>query len=404
MFCLNHDHPDIIEFLDAKLNRQQIQNANISVVFMNESPASFFDKVKADADHDLVWQGKVIRTIKARELWDRLLANALQNGEPGILNGHLANEMNNIHYCRKLTSTNPCGEIFMQPYSVCCLGALVLTRFIRPGKTLDKRVDWEALHASVSRAVRFLDNVLSVNHYPLKETEVESLATRRIGLGVMGLHDMLLTLGLRYSSQEARDFVEKIMSFIKHTAYDMSTYLAVEKGPFPEFVAEEFLKSGFAKTLKPSIRNKIRTHGMRNCALLTIAPTGTTSIVQGVTSGIEPLFATAVAEGSDVSHFEGSDDVHPRDHFAMQAACQRHVDNAISKTVNIPQDKYTPEMLGELYMEFVPVLKGTTIYPVGSRDNTPLEPYSLEKAYAIARTAKVEDEQVDTCVSGVCGI
>lgn len=433
MFCLNSDHPDILEFLNAKLDLGKINNANISIVFMNESPATFFEKVKADADHHLMWKGKIVKTIKARELWDILLKNALKNGEPGILNGYLANEQNNIAYCRDLISTNPCGEIFMQAYSVCCLGAVVLPRFVKDSKAknINDRFDWGALHTSVGRGVRFLDNVLTVNHYPIPETEVESKKTRRVGLGIMGLHDMLLMLGLKYSSQEGRDFVSKVMSFIKHAAYDTSTYLALEKGAFPEFDAEKFLKSGFVKNLKPSVRNKIRDYGMRNCALLTIAPTGTTSIVQGVTSGIEPIFACAynrkfkdsnldihsevvvhplfeqfVNEGLDVSHFEGSDDVAPREHFLMQAVCQEQVDNAISKTVNIPQEKYTPELLSDLYMEFVPQLKGTTIYPVGSRQDTPLEAIPLKEAYdlVVAGKAKHEEEAIDNCVSGVCGL
>ena len=331
-----------------------------------------------------------------------------------------------------------CGEIGLTKSGNCCLGAIVLPRFIKQdskAKNIKDRLDWEGLHNTIARGVRFLDDVLTVNHYPIPETEIEAQAIRRLGLGVMGLHDMLLMLGLKYSSQEGRDFVDKIMSFIKHTAYDTSTYLALEKGPFPEFNAEKVVNSGFVKTLKPSVRNKIRDYGLRNCAIMTIAPCGTTSIVQGVTSGIEPIFALAynrryqttneegykelksevvvhplfeqfVKDGLDVSHFEGSDDISPRDHFAMQATCQMHVDNAISKTVNIPQNEYTPELLSDLYMEFVPVLKGTTIYPVGSRENTPLDPIPLEQAYALVMEGKTksEEEAIDSCKSGSCGL
>ena len=433
MFCLNHDHPDIVEFLDAKLDLGQINNANISVVFMNESPEDFFEKVRNGDNHDLTWKGKVVQTIKARDLWDKLVSNALKNGEPGILNFHLANKMNNILYTRKLVSTNPCGEIALSTNGNCCLGALVLPRFVNNSKSknLRDRVDWEMLHTSVSRGVRFLDDVLTVNHYPIPETEAESKAIRRLGLGIMGLHDMLLKLGLKYSSEEGRDFVDKIMTFIKHASYDTSTYLALEKGPFPEFDAEKVFDNGFVNTLKPSIRNKIRDYGLRNCAILTIAPTGTTSIVQGVTSGIEPIFAAAynrrfrndsdridseivvhplfeqfVKSDGDVSHFENSDEISPNDHFAMQAICQKHVDNAISKTVNIPQDRYTDAMLSDLYMKYVPHLKGTTIYPVGSRKDTPLEPIPTQAALALVLANKVvsEQESIDTCVSGTCGL
>jgi ribonucleoside-diphosphate reductase alpha chain len=438
MFCLNHDHPDIMEFLNAKLDLGQINNANISVVFMTEDPEDFFKKVKNNEDHDLVWKGKVVKTIKAKELWEKLVTNALKNGEPGILNFHLFNKMNNIPYARKLVATNPCGEIGLTTNGNCCLGAVVLPRFVKrdsKAKNTSDRFDWEGLHTTVARGIRFLDNVLTVNHYPIPETELEAKAIRRLGLGVMGLHDMLLMLGLKYSSEEGRNFVSKIMSFIKHAAYDTSTYLALEKGAFPEFDAQKVCNSGFVKTLKPSVRNKIRDYGLRNCAVMTIAPTGTTSIVQGVTSGIEPIFASAynrkfqvtnedgyrelkseivvhplfeefVNKDLDISHFENSEDISPADHFAMQVVCQEHVDNAISKTVNIPQDKYTSELLSELYMEFVPKLKGTTIYPVGSRKDAPLSPIATFEAFQLVKDKKVvqEEEALDTCVSGVCGL
>ena len=436
MFCLNHDHPDIEEFLDAKLDLKQINNANISVVFMDESPQDFFKKVINDEDHNLVWQGKIIKTIKARALWNRLVENSLKNGEPGILNGHLANEMNTLYPERKMVTTNPCSEIWFEPYGVCCLGSIVLPRFVKAkGKEPKDRIDWQLLHQTVSRGVRFLDDVLTVNFYPIPEIEEESNNVRRIGLGIMGLHDMLLQLGLKYSSQEGRDFVDKIMSFIKHAAYDTSTYLAIEKGPFPLFNKEKFCNSGFVKTLKPSIRNKIKDYGMRNCALLTIAPSGTISIVQGVSSALEPLFAYAynrrfrtedtkghtviekeivvhplfeqhIRDGMDVSHFESSDEIAPEDHLAMQVVCQKHVDNAISKTTNIPQNKYTVEMLSDLLMRFIPDLKGTTIYPVGSRAETPLEPIPMGNAveYVLKNQSVTETEQIDNCKSGVCGL
>lgn len=435
LFGLNHDHPDIEEFLDAKLDLKAINNANISVVFMNESPEDFFQKVRNNEDHHLIWQGKIVKTIKAKDLWNRLMKNGLTSGEPGLLNLHYANEMNNIHYCRKLEATNPCGEQVLQPYSVCCLGNVVLPRFVKEGsraKDLRDRIDWELLHTTVSRGVRFLDDVLTVNYYPIPETEEESKLTRRIGLGFMGLHDMLLKLGLKYSSQEGRDFVEKIASFIKHAAYDTSTYLAVEKGSFPLFDAEKFLQSGFVKTLKPSIRNKIRDWGMRNCAVLTLPPTGTTSIIQGVTSSGEPIFACGyirrfrneddkiaqeivihplfeqfVKDGLDISHFESSDEISPEDHLKMQVILQKHIDSAVSKTINIPQDKYTPELLSDLYMTYFPELKGTTVYPVGSRQDTPLEPLPTQEVFELVSKnvgeLRVEDVMA-TCSTGMCDI
>ena len=431
MFALSHTHPDIMEFLNSKLDKEELNNANISIVFMDESPEAFFEKVRNDADHDLVWKNQVIKTIKARDLWNLVVENALKNGEPGILNGYLANEMNNLHYYADLECTNPCGEIWMQPYSVCDLGAVVLPRFVKmESKAKDplNRIDWDALHQTVQRYVRFLDDVLDVTHYPISEVEVESKATRRVGGGLMGWADMLVRLGIRYSSDEALYVADRVGAFIKNAAYDSSTYLAVEKGPFPEFDATEFLKSGFAKTLKPSVRAKIKAHGLRNCALLTIAPTGTTSLVQGVWGAIEPFIAPAykrnfrdgdeiksevvvmpifeefVRAGLDVSHFEGADEIPVERHFEMQVAFQKHIDNSISKTINIKQDKYTPQQLSDLYMKYVPQLKGVTIYPEGSRDFTPLERLPNEVGVAHVLTNQSVTGMEDNCASGVCGL
>jgi ribonucleoside-diphosphate reductase alpha chain len=316
--------------------------------------------------------------------------------------------------------TGQCGEIWLSAYDCCCLGALVLPRFV---KGLD--MQWEHLEASVRKAVRFLDNVLQVNNYPLPEIAQTCSDIRRIGLGVMGLHDMLLMLGLRYNAPEGLEFVDRVMKFIKHTAYQASIDLAKEKGAFPKFDADKFLQGGFAKTLKPSLRKQIKEHGIRNCALLTIAPTGTTSMVQGMSSGIEPLFAAAyirryrdgdrlaqetvvhplfaqfVAEGWDISHFQGAHDLSIRDHLEMQRVCQKHVDNAVSKTVNVPPG--TPaEELSALYMEFFPELKGVTIYPEGSREDQPLTPLSLEEALGASGSAMLGASGVDNCRGGSC--
>ena len=270
MMCLNIDHGDIEEFLSAKLDLKQLNNANISVVF-DEDPEVFFNAVRNDETWDLVWQNQTVRTVPAKDLWNKIIHNALKMGEPGILNMHLANQMNNIYYCRKLVSTNPCGEICMQPYSTCCLGAVVLPKFVKKGSraaNVRDRIDWEELHETVSTGIRFLDNVLDVTYYPTVELKNESAATRRIGLGIMGLHYFLLELGLKYSSQEGRDIVDKVMTFIKHSAYDAAIHLAIEKGVFPEYNAEKIMESGFIAGLKPSMRSKIRTCGITELCIL----------------------------------------------------------------------------------------------------------------------------------------
>lgn len=421
MFALGLNHGDIEEFLDKKLDKEQLQNANVSVVF-DENPEEFFEAVKKDGELELKFRGRVLNKIPARRLWKKIVKNALHGGEPGLLNGYLANKTNNIWYYKPVICTNPCGEIWLIEYDCCDLGALVLPRFV-----VDGELDWKLLKETITTSVRFLDNVLTVNNYPVPEIKETCSNIRRIGLGVMGLHDMLLLCGLKYSSDAGLEFVDKVMGFIKNAAYEASVDLAQEKGAFPKFDAEKFLKSGFVKTLKPSIRSKIREFGIRNCALLTIAPTGTTSIVCGVSSGIEPLFAPAyvrkfragdelkseivihpllkdfVDRGRSVKHFQGAYDLKLRDHFEMQRTCQRHLDNACSKTINL-MPGVSEEELSDLYIEFFPELKGVTVYPEGSRDDQPLTPLSLEEAVKHVKDAKTEAKSLDACKSGSCDI
>lgn len=453
MFCLNHDHPDILEFVDSKLQssaipahlleklldngveykdipehllRGDLNCANISVVFMNESPEAFFHKVKNDLPHNLMFNGKVVKSISARELWQKMVHNALKNGEPGILNGHYANEMNNLWYCRQLVSTNPCGEIWMQPYSVCCLGALVLPRFV---DMENKSFDWAGLKASTHLLVRFLDDVLDTTHYPIHEVTEESRLTRRIGAGYMGIHDALLMLGLRYSSEAGRGFARTIAEFVKIESYNASIDLAIEKGSF-ELFDQRFCDSKFVKTLPIGLQERISAHGIRNCAINTIAPYGTTAIVQGVTSGFEPMFAPAydrtfvdganglrtetvvhplfkmfVENGWDTSHFEAASDLSAEDHIKMQLLFQENIDNSVSKTININPGVIGEQELSDLFMTHLPHIKGITIYPEESRANTPLKRISNEAGMEFIRqNSSVKAEIIDDCVSGVCAV
>lgn len=421
MLALNLNHGDIEEFLDKKLDLKKLNNANVSVVF-NDSPEEFFDRVRKGEDLELTFRGKVVATVPAKKIWMKIVANALKGGEPGLLNGYYANKMSNIGYYAPLICTNPCGEIWLSAYDCCCLGALVLPRFVRNGK-----MDWDLLKSATGTGVRFLDNVLTVNNYPLPEIKETCSSIRRIGLGIMGLDTMLLELGLAYGSSKALEFVDKVMSFIKNAAYEASIELAKEKGAFPKFDADMFLKGGFARTLKPTIREAIRKYGIRNCALLTIAPTGTTAMVCDVDSGIEksfgpawlrryrdgellreevvvhPLFRKMYEEGKDVSQFKTVYDISMRDHFEMQRTCQKHVDNAVSKTINILQGT-SPDELSELYMEFFPELKGVTIYPEGSRADQPITPMSIEDAIKHLSSTATGAISADSCKDGYCEI
>lgn len=425
MQCLSMSHPDIVEFLDKKLDLNQLNNANVSVVF-DFDPEWFFELVREGSDLPLTFQGKQVGSIPAKELWMRIVNNALKGGEPGILNGFLANRLSNIHYLEKLTSTNPCGEIWMSPYDSCCLGHIVLTRFIKDqgGK---KEFDWDGFRETIRLGVRFLDNVLSVNTYPLPEIEAKCSELRRIGLGVLGLHHMLIELGYKYNSVEGLEFVDRLFKFLKNESYEASIDLAIEKGSFPAFDSEKFLKSAFVKTLRPAIRERIRKHGIRNCALNTIAPTGTISMICETSSGIEPIFAMAyerryrkdndiavevvadplfkryVAEGRSVENFQNAYDLSIRDHLEMQRTCQRHIDNAVSKTINLPPGT-TAEELSELYMEFLPELKGVTVYPVGSREDQPLTPLPADVAEQLVFDAIGQAAGNDSCRNGSCDV
>lgn len=430
MLCLDINHPDMEEFLESKLDLERLNNANISLVLPSSFTAEdFIEAIENNDDIDLVFNGIPSgKTINAKDLWARLVENAWSSGEPGILNGAFANKMNNIAYHEPLIATNPCGEIWLEKYGCCDLGALVLPRFVKEGV-----FDWDGLDESVRLGVRFLDNVLTVNHYPLLEIKENCENVRRLGLGVMGLHSMLLALGMRYDESRSFEFVDKLFAFIKNTAYDASVNLAIEKGPFGAY-DERYLEMGFVKTLKRGIRNKIREHGIRNCAVLTIAPTGTTSMVSSVSSGIEPLppavywrnYYKPSTDGRreltkelvvEPSYYDYPDlvqsalDVPVEGHFEMQRVVQRHIDNAVSKTINLAKD-FPMDKFGDVWLKYLPHLKGTTVYRYGSRENEPINPVPREEwddllaVHGFSSSNEVqmsEDEFMALdCVGGVC--
>jgi len=429
MLDLNITHPDIIEFLDKKLDQKELTNANVSVIIDKRLPAeSFIKKVRKGEDFDLMFGGTKAGKANAKEIWEKIVANAWTSGEPGVLNGDLANKESNIWYYKPLISTNPCGEIWLEEFGSCDLGALVLPRFV----TDLGFVDWDGLRSTITTSVRFLDNVLSVNEYPLNSIRDNNNYVRRLGLGIMGLHSMLIKMGRKYS--DSLTFIEELMIFIKETAYNASIDLAIDKGSFGGF-DERFLDSGFARrALSTSIRSRIRKNGIRNAAILTIAPTGTTGMVSNVSTGIEPLFAPAywrrfyrpTDDGSrkldkelvidplwdsvdDVSVLEGAYDIKPETHFDVQRVCQQHIDNAVSKTINL-EANFPVESLSDLWLEYLPDLKGTTFYRAGSRGQEPLEAIPLDEARRLVAERKHEvhtdstiDEQSSLdCPDGMC--
>lgn len=388
MHTLSMTHKDADEFIDKKLNLNALNNANVSILI----PPSM-DYAQLDDS-----------------MFKRLVANAWQSGEPGLLNQKRAEEMSNVHYAHELTSTNPCGEIWLPDYGCCCLGALVLPRFVRNGI-----MDWNTLSESIGNAVRFLDNVLDVNEYPLDEIRAMCVAERRIGLGLMGLHTALLEMGLTYKDTT---MIDTIMSFIRQSAYKASQDLAREKGPFPLFNSDMF-NSGFFRQHKD-----LMLAPMRNSAVLTVAPTGTTSMVHQVSSGIEPVFAARyirrryqgegqvrtlvmTKEFQDYGdRVHGAYDLSPREHLNVQRIVQNHVDNAVSKTINLPTD-YPVEELHGIVKEFMPHLKGTTFYRNGSRTDEPLEFVAHGESVSAKQYDEIEYEQSiehDLCENGVCSL
>lgn len=433
MLDLNLSHPDMPEFLDKKLDKKQLNNANVSVIIDKKIDSkTFVDKVRKGEDFDLTFGNQSRGKANAKDVWEKIVNNAWSSGEPGVLNGDLANKESNIYYYKPLVSTNPCGEIWLEEYGCCDLGALVLPRFV---DNLG-RFDWSGFAKSIGVAVRFLDNVLSVNEYPLPEIRENCNNVRRIGLGIMGLHSMLIKMGYKYESDSAKSFVNQLMLFLKNQAYAASIDLAKEKGPFPAF-DKAMIDSGFMKRQIEPMRNAVERNGIRNCALLTIAPTGTTGMVSNVSTGIEPLFAPAYwrrfyrptpdgsrqldkelvvdplwdefeVQGRDTSILQGAYDISPEGHFDMQVICQNHIDNATSKTINLASD-YKVDSLSDLWLEFLPSLKGTTFYRAGSRGEEPLEAIPLDKARAIIaqtrhKVGNVAEQNSMDCPDGVCEI
>jgi ribonucleoside-diphosphate reductase alpha chain len=432
MFSLDLDHPDIEEFLNAKLTKGELTHANVSV--RSKRTKAFIKAVKEDADWELMWKGKYKRTVKARTLWDTIVKNAYDSAEPGFLNWELVESESNIYYIEPLVTTNPCGEIALSAYDCCCLGHLVLPRFIKGNS-----IDMPMLGNTIRTAVRFLDNVLTVNHYPLAQMKEKSHNLRRIGLGTTGLADALAVMGLRYGSDEGNKFIDKLYRFISKAAYEASVMLAVEKGAFPLCEPKKHIESGFMKRMPDKIRALVLEHGIRNCAILTQAPTGTVSILSGnCSSGIEPMFAPAyerrywegdvrkmemvfhplfsqfMKEGRNVEHMVGSQNLTIRDHLEVQAIVQKHVDNAVSKTVNIAQDCPIEDM-EKAWLEYLPRLKGTTFYRENTRgfvnakgeiEEPPLKALSLREAQDqyFMQEVIVEDTETNDCATGSCEV
>ena len=387
MATMRCDHPDIDAFIAAKSDPARLRMFNLSVLVTDP----FMAAVKADAPWDLVFDGKVYRTVQARELWDRIMRSTYDFAEPGVIFIDRINQMNNLAYCEAIAATNPCGEQPLPPYGACLLGSINLARLVRDPFEVDASLDEVALDDLVRVAVRMMDNTVDASRFPLPQQAAEAAAKRRIGLGVTGLADALLMVGLRYGSEEAADATDRWLRLVARAAYLASVDLAKEKGAFPLFDAEKFLASGTMEGMDEDVRQAVAVHGIRNALLTSIAPTGTISLYAGnVSSGIEPVFAYSYTrkvlqkdstrteeEVVDYAvrlwrdkygeidlpdHFVNAQTLAPMDHVRMQAAAQRWVDSSISKTINCPAD-ISFEDFKDVYLEaYETGCKGCTTY------------------------------------------
>ncbi|MBI4407238.1 MAG: adenosylcobalamin-dependent ribonucleoside-diphosphate reductase [Candidatus Kerfeldbacteria bacterium] len=415
MLMLDVDHPDVMEFITVKRTMGQITNANLSICISD----AFMEAVKKDADWDLQWKGKVYKTVKAKAIWDLVCESAWAAGEPGLMFKERYNKESNSWYFEDIIATNPCGEQGLPAWGVCNLGAINVSNFVKEDRTFD----YERL-GKVSRiCMRFLDNVVDTTDYFFPENEAAQRRIRRTGLGTMGLADALIKMQVRYGSDESVKIVEKMHETIRDEAYIASSEIAAEKGPFPAFEKEKYLQGHFIKRLPQAVQEMIGKQGIRNGVLLTQAPTGTTSILAGASSGIEPVYDFAFQRKDrlgvhTVYHtlFKAWKDAHPdettipdyfvnakiltpEEHVRMQAAIQHYVDSSISKTVNAPND-HTQEQVQELYMKAYDLgCKGVTYFRDGSRNESVLTSLDDVKKESAAPKAAQDSKEKETVIS-----
>ncbi|MEM2972368.1 MAG: vitamin B12-dependent ribonucleotide reductase [Candidatus Bathyarchaeia archaeon] len=424
MGILRVDHPDIIEFITSKQTPGFLSNFNISVAVTDE----FMDKVEKDEEYWLInpRNKEKVKMLKAKEVWNLIAKSAWKSGDPGVVFIDEINRHNPTPEIGRIEATNPCGEQPLLPYESCNLGSINLSRMVEDGK-----INWEKLRETVRDAVHFLDNVIDVNKYPLKEIEAMTRANRKIGLGVMGFADMLIKLGVRYDSEEALTLAERLMKFIEDEAHKKSVEISEKRGSFPNFE-------------KSVWKDKYRA--MRNATVTTIAPTGSISIIAGCSSGIEPIFAISfirnvlggtrlfeinplfeaiakergfysaklleeIAKTGSVQKIDGVPedvkkvfvtalDIAPEWHVRMQAAFQKYTDNAVSKTVNMPTEATVDDVRMVYELAWKLKCKGVTVFRYGSKPEQVLyigEIKTREKQFVSA-----ESEYAGGCPTKTC--
>lgn len=455
---LRVDHPDLLEFLDVKLDKKQLNNFNISVAITNK----FIKAVEKDLDWMFTFNHKSYRLytvygedsnnsevktksvglneedaiarannflkpnftttfykavetpLKAKEIWDNIFKSSIECGDPGIFNVDYANQHTNVNYFEYLPATNPCGEIPIPAFGNCCLGHINLDNMI----SFEGVINWKKLASTIRTGIRLLDNVLTINNFAVAECKEVGHRSRRIGLGVTGLHYFLIKAGYKYGDEKCCEFIERLYQTIRDEAYKASIELAKEKGSFPAFDPDKYLEEGFAKTLPPRIRNDIKKYGIRNAVMLTAAPCGTNSMILGVSTGIEPIFSPIYERSykdnsvwktqlvidplfrklfelkdSRLTKCVGAYDITPEEHIKIQASIQKYVDQSLSKTCNLPKScKY--EDVKDIILDYAPYVKGFTIYREESRGIEPLKAIS---------TVSMSKEELETIFNSAVG-
>ena len=402
MGVLRVDHPDIEEFIKAKNNSTTLTQFNVSVGITDE----FMDAVIHDKMFDLKFEGKRYKTVRARYLWDEILRSTWDWAEPGVLFIDTINKKNNLWYFETIAATNPCGEQPLPPYGACLLGSFNLVKYVKWDELKEATgkapsiysFDYEALKHDIAPVVRAMDNVIDRTVYPLEAQRLEAQSKRRMGLGVTGVANAGEALGYEYGSPEFLKWLEEVMTVIRDTCYQSSISLALEKGPFPMFIADKYLESEFARTLPEHIRRDIHNFGVRNSHLLSVAPTGTISLsADNVSSGIEPVFSHSYErtiqtfDGPKIEKVEDygyrvfgvkgktANELSVFDHVKVLNTASRFVDSACSKTCNVG-DEVTWDQFKDVYMQaYLGGASGCTTFRASG------------KRYGILNAAAVED-------------
>ena len=415
MGVMRVDHPDIAEFIRVKNNSDTLTQFNLSVGVTDK----FMEAVKEDGTFDLVFDGRVYDTINARALWDDILRSTWDWAEPGILFIDRINQKNNLWYCETISATNPCGEQPLPPNGACLLGSFNLVKYIETDDKGVRKFNYEKLKHDIPAVVRAMDNVVDRAIYPLPAQELEAKSKRRMGLGVTGVANAIEALGHEYGSERFLDTLEKIMAIIRDTCYRSSVSLAIEKGPFPLY-REEFLDSGFAMTLPDDLRDLIRSHGIRNSHLLSVAPTGTISLsADNVSSGIEPVFSYGfdrtiqTYDGPRVERVEDygyrvfgvegrkADDLPVMAHVRVLNLASQYVDSACSKTCNVGEDVTWEEFKGVYMSAYDGGASGCTTFRAAGKRYGILNASSSEDVVDVAEE-KDNGDYVDEAAGGAC--